>query len=769
FYRVEMGEATKVIARYMQYRASEKIVQRVLNNLEGIEDKKKGLIWHWQGSGKTLTMIFAANKLYHQKQLENPTIFFIVDRNELEDQLRGEFFSLDIIEPEIIGSINELKRVLEYDDGRGKRGILITLIHKFRPDELRDFQIELEEQSKKKETIQNRKNVIAFIDEGHRTQYGTLAGQMKSILKNSFFFALTGTPISKEGRDTYKEYSYPPEETYLDRYFITDSIKDGFTVKIAYQPRLEKEVHLKKEMLDVFLSVGLEEIPVDIKDEVEERVKKKLNHINMFLEDEKRIQIVARDIAKHFKENVDGKFKAMVVTATRKACARYKSALDSYLPENYSEIVMSYNKKKDQEIIQLAVREARGRYGDEDYDDIKKGVVGRFKEEEYPKILIVTEMLLAGFDAPVLQTMYLDKPLKEHRLLQAIARTNRPYKDVKEAGLIIDYVGILKEIKKAFEKYGREYRGVIDDFESLKREFIDLINEIMELLQDVPKDQYDRETLLKAVAVLTTNEDDTRKFLENYRTLRKLFELLGPSEIKIELLSEYRWISAIYTYYMKTVRSETDSEKYIQKYFEKTVRYVHETIEFETLEKNLPIIEFNEEYLKNLQEKIESKEEKAANIVFTLNRYVLVEKHDNPIYETLTDKIERILELWKQKTKDFEQIYLEGYGAIEELNRLGRRQKELGFTNMEYSLLLALEDRFGKEEELVEDVRQLSKKLEKYMFTGWTVQPTERKKVQQAVRRFIRRYIRRYGLTHTGLNELYDKLIKNVENYGRKK
>ncbi|GCC11306.1 hypothetical protein IPdc08_01357 [archaeon] len=222
--------------------------------------------------------------------------------------------------------------MLEYDDGRGKRGILITMIHKFRPDELRDFQIELEEQSKEKETIQNRKNVIAFIDEGHRTQYGTLAGQMKSILKNSFFFALTGTPISKEGRNTYKEYSYPPEETYLDRYFITDSIKDGFTVKIAYQPRLEKEVHLKKKMLDVFLNVELEEIPVDIKDEVEEGVKKRLNHINLFLEDEKRIQIVARDIAKHFKENVDGKFKAMVVTATRKACARYKSALDSYLP-----------------------------------------------------------------------------------------------------------------------------------------------------------------------------------------------------------------------------------------------------------------------------------------------------------------------------------------------------------------------------------------------------------------------------------------------------
>ncbi|MDD5186929.1 MAG: HsdR family type I site-specific deoxyribonuclease, partial [Methanoregula sp.] len=250
FSRREFGEDTKVLPRYIQYRAANKMVNRVLDNMAGKSDLNKGLIWHWQGSGKTLTMIFAANKLYHQPVLENPSIFFIVDRIDLEDQLNDEYNALSIPKPEIIGSIAELKRVLLYDQGKGKRGVMITLIHKFRPEELAALQKVLE--NTPGETLTTRKNIIAFIDEGHRSQYGTMAAQMKKgLLKNAFFFALTGTPINKIGKDTYKEFSYPDQgELYLDRYFIRESIEDGFTVKIAYQPRLENEsdIHLNREM-----------------------------------------------------------------------------------------------------------------------------------------------------------------------------------------------------------------------------------------------------------------------------------------------------------------------------------------------------------------------------------------------------------------------------------------------------------------------------------------------------------------------------------------
>jgi type I restriction enzyme R subunit len=769
FFRVERGEETKVITRYMQYRAAEKIVRRVLDNLAGKDDKDRGLIWHWQGSGKTLTMIFAANKLHHLKELENPTVFFIIDRLDLEDQHYQEFTALDIVEPEIIGSIGDLKRVLRHDEGRGKRGIMMALVHKFRPEELSALQRELEELSKERETILTRKNVIAFIDEGHRTQYGILAGQMKKVLQKAFFFTFTGTPISKRGRDTYLEFGYPPQETYLDRYFITESIKDGFTKKIVYQPRLEEEVHLKKDMLETFLEVEFEDLDEGIREKVEERVRKKLNSINTYLQNPKRIERIAQDIAEHFKENLDGRFKAMVVAVSREACVLYKHALDKYLPKDYSEVVMTYT-RRDGEPIQMYAKEARARYGGREMDDIKKDTIEKFKEEEVPKILIVTDMLLAGFDAPVLQTMYLDKPLKEHRLLQAIARTNRPFKDAKEAGLIIDYVGILKEVTKAFETYSKDYQGAISDMDALRREFAELIKDTLELFKDIPKDKPDRETLLKAIEVLTTNEEKSKRFMENYRTLRKLFELLASDESKVDLLPEYKWLSAIHTYYLRMVmRGEPSYEALAQKYFKKTLKYVHRTTEISELGRDLPVVEFNEKFLENLEERVKTKEEKAANIVFALNRYVLVERHRNPVYESLAEKVERILELWKEKTKDFERIYKEGQEVFGESTRLEKRQTELGFDDQEYSLLLALEneDKIEKSPELVEDVRELSEILDEFMFPGWTTQPVARKNVERALRRFIRRYVKRHGLKLHDLEGLYKKLVDNVRRYGK--
>ncbi|MDL1957133.1 MAG: HsdR family type I site-specific deoxyribonuclease [Candidatus Desulfofervidus auxilii] len=764
FYRIERGEATKVITRYMQYRAANKIVERVIKNLRGKEEKNKGLIWHWQGSGKTLTMIFAANKLYYMKELKNPTIFFIVDRIELEEQLYKEFYSLDILKPEVIGSIEKLKEVLSYDDYRGKRGVFITLIHKFRPEELKALQKELENISKEKETIMNRKNVIAFIDEGHRTQYGILAAQMKGILKNAFFFALTGTPISKKGRDTYLEFSYPPKELYLDKYFITESLKDDFTVKIVYQPRLEK-LHLKKDMLKTFLEVEFEELPEEFREEVEEKIKKRLNAIKLFLENPERIKVIAKDIAQHFKEHVDGKFKAMIVASSRIACVLYKKELDKHLPY-YAEVVISYFGKEDEEPIKWCVQEAQARYGGKEIDNLRKDIVERFKEEEYPKILIVTDMLLTGFDAPILQTMYLDKPLKEHRLLQAIARTNRPFKGLKEAGVVIDYVGVLKEFKKALEMYSTEdIKGALFSYNSLREEFLALIKEILEILKEVPRD-YEREVLLKAVEVLTTDAEREKEFIEKYKNLRKIFEFLGPDEVKLEYFETYKWISAIYTYYMKIVMQKPTYEGYVQKYYEKTIKFVHKTTEIEKLERELPAITFDEDYLKKLEEKVKNKKEKAANILFTLNRLVLVERHRSPIYESLVDKVERLLELWKEKTKDYERIYMEGVKIIEEINALSKKQKSLGLSDLEYSMLLTLERRFGENNKLINEVQGLFEKLKKFMFPGWINQPVIRKEVEREVRRFSRGFKNKYNLSLQQIDDLYEKLIENVKNYG---
>ena len=766
FIRIERGATTKVITRYMQYRASEQIVNRVLNHTEGKETKNKGLVWHWQGSGKTLTMIFAANKLYRHPTLQNPTIFFIVDREELETQLYEEFTALHITKPEVIDSINALRNIIKHDEDRGKRGIFITLIHKFRPEELTELQKELENLSQTRETIQTRKNVILFIDEAHRTQYGTLAAQMKQILKNAQPYAFTGTPIAKIGHDTYGQFSYPPKETYLDKYFITDSIEDGFTLKIAYQPRLEEDVHLKKDMLDTFIQVEFDEIPEEYREKTEERIKQKLNTIKIFLENNDRIKLVAQDIAAHFKENLDGRFKALIVAVNRLACVRYKRELNKLLPKEYTEVVMTYTRNDQQEIHDYLKETTQRNHGKE-IEDIRKETITKYKEEETPKILIVTDMLLTGFDAPILQTMYLDKPLKEHRLLQAIARTNRPYKDLKEAGLIIDYVGILKEFTRAFENYTKEdITGILISTDDLVKEFTQKLDETTALFAGVPKDQYDRQTMLKAFETITTDEKNTKKFQTNYRRLRKLFELLGPHPIKLEKLKGYTWLTQVYNFYLHETRQDLATENRLAyKYFQKTLKYIYKTTELDEIDRQYPTIQFDADYLKNLQEKLKTKEEKAANILFTLNRFVIIDKQRNPVYESLADKVERILKLWKEKTKDFEKIYNESAKIYQEIQALQNRQKQLAFTNLQYATLLNMEKTLGTNNDLTKDVQGLITLLQPYLFKGWQYQQTARKSVERETRKYLRKYIRQNKLSLQNMEELYKKLIDSVKTY----
>lgn len=766
YYRIERGNATKVLPRYMQYRAANKIYNRVISNMEGIDTRNKGLIWHWQGSGKTLTMVFAANKLYRHKRLENPTIFFILDRLELQEQLFNEMIALDMPLPELVSTINELKQIIQHDDYRGKRGIFIVLIHKFRPEELTALQKELEKLSISRETIMNRKNVIAFIDEGHRTQYGILAAQMKNILREAFFFAFTGTPISKTGRDTYIEFSYPPEEPYLDKYFITDSIIDGHTLKIAYQPRLEN-LHLRSDLLETFLETELEEIPEEIRPDVEENIKKRLNTINTILENRERISEIAKDIAKHFQEEIDGKFKALIVAASRKACVYYKREMDKQLPKEYTEIVMTFSpddRAKRPEISEYE-SELRSKYPKKEDDEIRNEITEHFKNDEYPKILIVTDMLLTGFDAPILQTIYLDKPLKEHRLLQAIARTNRPYRGVKECGLIIDYVGVLKNLEKAFKMYTREdIKGALHDIEDLKREYEESLNELITIFRNITKD-WNRESMLQAIEIITSDPKTEKDFLQKYNKIRRLYEALGPERIKLERVNDYKWITAVYVYYLHQVK-KGERERIAEKYFAKTLKYIHRSTEVQNIQKDLPAIMFDENYLLNLEQKVKDTKEKAANIVFTLNRFVLTEKYKSPIYESLLDRVKRLMEMWRDRTKNYEEMYRIGVNLIKELDNIRFRQKQLLLDDLEYSILLKLEEKLGEDSKIINEAREITSRLRPFLIPNWQIQITIRRKVEQELRRYVRQYRVRFGLSLQDIDLLYNELLKCVMYYG---
>ncbi len=765
FYREQRKYVTKVVARYMQYRAANSIVNRVNDNLHGKDERNKGLIWHWQGSGKTLTMIFAAHKLYFDRLLEAPTVFFVVDRIELETQIFEELAQLKLnIAPEVIENIGELKAWVKADGYKGKRGLAVVLIHKFQPEEMRDVNKELE--SIQGQTISSRKNVIVFLDEVHRSQYGLMAAQMKKMLKGAFFFGFTGTPISKDDRDTYESFGYPlQKERYLDKYFMDDALRDKFTLRILYQPRLDK-VHLQKELLQGFLDAEFEDIDQADKVYVEKKVSRRVTQAKVFLENPQRIDDIAKNIAEHYKENLDGKFKAMVVAGSRKACVLYKKALDKYLPLEYSELVVTFT-DGDEQILKDYKAEMQKKYPGKDDNDIRKEIKASFKEESLPKIIIVTDMLLTGFDVPILQTLYLDKPLKEHRLLQAIARTNRPYKDVKPAGLVIDYVGILSDIEKAYKSYYEEpeIKDALFKYESLVDEFISLLKELDVIFKEIPH-TYERNVFFEAFDGLKNDEDVEKTFTERYWTLRKIFEMLGSNEIKVDYLDEFNWYSAIYNYYLRLKNQTEDKNELVNRFLSKSLKFIHRSTQIQEIKNDLPVLEFNNHYLDSIKKAKMSAGEKAANMVFTLERLVLVDQVKDPIYKSLQDRVEKLVEEWRHKAENYENVYQESLDIFETINAEQKKRNELGLSLLEYSIFTELAPWVKDQTLLVSLSKELNGNIKQYMLPEWQDQPALRKKVEEGLRTFLRRKLKaELNVSIEDLDKAYSLILDILLNH----
>ena len=750
FVKNEHGKSYRVITRYMQYRATNKIVKRVVDYLTGKTNKNKGLIWHWQGSGKTLTMIFTSWKLQHLKLLENPTIFIVVDRKDLEEQLYQEFSAVGI-SAERISSIKHLIDVLSYDDYRGKRGIFLTLIQKFRDDEIKEF-----EKSAGRRLILSRRNIIVLVDEAHRSQYGSLATTLRSILPNAFYFAFTGTPIKKVGRDTYRVFSYS-DEHYLDKYFIEDSIKDGFTLPICYQPRLPENIHLNKDDLEFFLKIELEEIPEEYREKIEDEVKRRLDHIKSFLKNPKRVDLVIRDIVKHFKEHVEPLgFKAMIVTVDREACVLYKRVLDKYLDQKYSEIVMTFT-NTDPKTIYEYHEEFREKYGKRDDDEIRKEIIRRFKEEEYPKILIVTDMLLTGFDAPKLQVMYLDKPLKGHRLLQAIARTNRPYGSTKRFGLVIDYVGIFNDLRRALEMYESEdVKDVAYNIDVIKEQFKSLINEMSRMFKGIERKD-DRETLMKALKILVRDEDGVR-FEKMYKELKVFYELIAPDPFLRDYLDEIRWLSQVYYAYYRALknRKPDELEEILSKKTSKILHLIYSSIDFGRLEKEFPIMPIDEKYLKELERLYPDLEIRVANLAFALRNALSIGKDHNPYYESLIERVERIVDEWRRHVKSTKEAYEKLKEIALEYVDSETSKRQYNLSDCEYAIFKTLNMYGFNEEKSIDLVRRLMEDLRRYLFPGWSLKESATKEIRMKVRLFL--------LREKGIRELPEKKRESLFN-----
>ncbi len=398
----------KVVCRYQQYDGANKIVQRVLAGAP-----RKGLIWHFQGSGKSLLMVFAAQKLRMDPALRSPTVLIIVDRIDLDAQISATFHASDIPNLVKAESRAELETLLRQDT----RKIIITTIFKF---------------AEAGGMLNERANIIALVDEAHRTQEGDLGMKMRAALPNAFLFGLTGTPINRRDRNTF--YAFGAEEDehgYLSRYGFEESIRDGATLPLHFEPRLI-ELNIDKDAIDSAYA----ELTGGLSDFDRETLSKAAARMTVLVKVPDRIEKICADVAHHFLEKVHPNgFKAMLVTFDQESCLLYKAQLDKHLPPEASEVVISVSGKEREDKRYRPYKRDR---------DAEEKLLDRYRDANDPlQILIVTAKLLTGFDAPILQAMYLDKPMRDHTLLQGITRTNRTYGDKKTHGLIVDYLGVL--------------------------------------------------------------------------------------------------------------------------------------------------------------------------------------------------------------------------------------------------------------------------------------------------------------------------------------
>jgi type I restriction enzyme R subunit len=500
----------KIIPRFQQYEGANKIVQRVIDGRI-----KKGLIWHFQGSGKSLLMVFAAQKLRREASLKSPTVIVLVDRTDLDTQISGTFNAADVANVESTDSIKELQQMLE----RGTRKIIISMIHKFRDA---------------KPNMNTRDNIIVLVDEAHRTQEGDLGRQMRAALPNAFLFGLTGTPVNKADKNTFWAFGAEEDQGgYMSRYTFHESIRDEATLPLHFEPRLV-DVHVDKEALDVaFANL---KASAGLTDEEADALNQKSAKMAAFLKAPERVEKIVKDIAEHFKEKVlPHGFKAMIVTPDRQACVQYKEELDKHLPVEASKVVISTTANDDLEFKQ--------KWG------IDKGqqekIVDEFNDATSNlKFIIVTAKLLTGFDAPILQTMYLDKSIKDHTLLQAICRTNRLYPQ-KSFGRIVDYFGVFDDAAKALEFDEESLQQVITNLAELRAKLPQAMTDALAHFGGVDRTLEGFEGL-EAAQEAINNDEKKDAFAADFKYLSKLWESLSPDNILDVYNEDYKWLAQVY-------------------------------------------------------------------------------------------------------------------------------------------------------------------------------------------------------------------------------
>lgn len=617
-FAVQDDELHKYILRQHQTRAVEKVVERAKD-----PEKRRGLVWHTQGSGKTLTMITAAQQILEHPAFEKPTVLMLVDRNELETQLFNNIRAVGVT-PLVTESKKHVQELLASD----YRGLIVSMIHKFEgiPKDLN-----------------TRENVFVLIDEAHRSTEGHLGNYLLATLPNATWIGFTGTPIDRTayGQGTFKVFGVDDApQGYLDKYSIAESVTDGTTLKLHYQLapnklRVDRDL-LESEFMTLAEAQGLADI-----DELNAILDRAVN-LKAFMKDPDRIDAIARFVAQHFRETVEPMgYKAFLVGVDRQACARYKKALDKYPRPEYSRVVYSsaHNDMADLKAHRLEPTEEKR---------IRKAFV---KPGELLKILIVTEKLLTGYDAPVLYCMYLDKPMRDHVLLQAIARVNRPYEEgdgrKKPAGFVLDFVGIFENLRKALAFDSEEVESVIQNIDVLKALFKVLMQE-----QAAPYLKFtkggDDKAVEAAIAAFTVKEKRS-EFYRFFKKLEALYEIVSPDASLRDFMDDYLRLARLY----EQVRAWFTPQAYVDHdLMNKTRLLVQKNLRATQPDGPMRLYKIDEKTLEALHKGKMPDSVKVINLAKSLAVKVAEEIKGKPHLKSIGDMAEQVVERYDERQID---------------------------------------------------------------------------------------------------------------------
>lgn len=608
FYERRAGGDAKIVPRYMQYYAVNRILDRVRRG-----DHDRGLVWHTQGSGKSFTMLYAAENLLSRPDVaHNPQVFLIVDTDKLNSQMRDQLANLSLEQWTEAESIDHLQRLIE----EGSSQLVLTTIQKFEdvdPD------------------VQGNDEVVVMSDEAHRFMEADLGSRLDAALPDCYHFGFTGTPVREGERErdknTFREFS-PEGEDYLHRYSVKQGIDDGLILPVYFQLRHEMEWDIDEAGLDEEFEQEFRGMTTDqkrefIREDVTSRAMAEL---------EPRVDRAVAEIDTHYEEHVSPNgWKGMVVTPSRRSAAMYGERLIERRGDEEVEVLYT-STKDDSDLIEEFHTDA------EERDSIVKA----FKEEENPKLLVVHNMLLTGFDAPVLKSIYLDRNLENHNLMQVIARTNRPASG-KENGEIVDFQGVFENIDEALDYDAETKAYAARDKDDLYDDLVEQVERVMEVFDGIPKDDT-QEATFEAVERVSTHPE-RREFKQNFRRLQNLYEAVAPDGRLVSegIERDYKWLSRIHVAFKRTTSGEDDPEKEMR---EKTREIINDHVEIGEIKREFPTYKLGEQYLEDV-EGLDNPGVKASQIAHATREHLHPRENQNPRYKRLSERVTDIVERWQ--------------------------------------------------------------------------------------------------------------------------